>query len=82
MVFEDIFGGDKLEKLSLKGIDNVIVGVVVESVIYLRVYHIHLKRSGTRVTSGFGALLDLHGCCDIIPTCFDLCLFIRYLMLC
>ncbi len=45
----DFFRGAKLEKMSLQGIDHVIVCTVVDGKIYLRVYNIGFAKSGTKV---------------------------------
>jgi ribosome production factor 2 len=45
----DVFRGDKIEMISLKGMDHVLVFTVAESKIMLRGYTVSFKKSGTKV---------------------------------
>jgi len=59
----DFFRGDKISKVSLKGLDHVISCSVIDSKIYLRTYSILLKKSGTKVPNvllhPMGPFMDL-----------------------
>jgi hypothetical protein len=45
----DMFRGVKLDKISLQGIDHVVMCSIVDSKIMLRVYSVSFMKSGTRV---------------------------------
>jgi ribosome production factor 2 len=46
----DVFRGDKLERLSLKGLDHVITCSVSDGTIFLRPFSIHFKKGSGRVS--------------------------------
>ena len=48
-VFEDFFRGDKVDKLSLQGLDHVLVFTVSGGLVYMRPFAISFKKSGSRV---------------------------------
>lgn len=45
----DFFRLDKIDKISLKGLDHVIVCTVIDGIIYLRAYIVRFKKSGTKI---------------------------------
>lgn len=45
----DFFRGTKLEKISLQGMDHVIVCTLIDGKIYLRTYIVNFKKSGTKI---------------------------------
>ena len=45
----DTFRADKIEKIALKGIDNVLCCAVADGKIMIRTYHVGFKRSGTKI---------------------------------
>lgn len=59
----DFFRGDKIDKLSLKGVDHVIVCAVIEGIVSLRIYIVSFLKSGSRVPTvhldPMGPFLDL-----------------------
>jgi len=59
----DVFRADKVDKISLKGMDHVISCAAVDGKIMLRVYGITFKKSGTKipdvVLTPMGPFLDL-----------------------
>ena len=46
----DFFRGTKLDKLSLQGIDHVICCSIADGKIYMRVYTVLFRKSGTKVS--------------------------------
>lgn len=50
-LFVDFFRGDKPEKIALKGIDHTMIFSIVDGIIFLRVYTIIFKKSGTKVSN-------------------------------
>jgi len=59
----DFFRGDKIDKLSLKGVDHVIVCAVIEGVVSLRVFNVSFMKSGSRIPTvkldPMGPFLDM-----------------------
>jgi ribosome production factor 2 len=59
----DFFRGDKISKVSLKGLDHVISCSVVDGKIYMRAYMVQLKKSGTKIPNvslyPMGPFIDL-----------------------
>jgi hypothetical protein len=45
----DVFRGDKIDKLSLKGLDHVMAFSIVNGVIMMRLYYLRFKKSGSKV---------------------------------
>ena len=45
----DWFRGDKVDKITLKGLDHVVICTVLDSQVYVRHYAITFKRSGSKV---------------------------------
>lgn len=60
---KDMFRGTKVEKISLKGLDHVLGCSVVDGKIYIRVYTIRFKKSGSKIPlvslSNMGPFWDL-----------------------
>ena len=48
-LFIDFFRGDKVSKVSLKGLDHVLTFHIIDGVILIRGYFTRLVRSGTKV---------------------------------
>lgn len=46
----DFFRGDKIQMISLKGVDHVIACTVVDGKILLRTYAVGFRKSGTKVS--------------------------------
>jgi ribosome production factor 2 len=59
----DFFRSDKIDKISLKGVDHVLVSTVSEGKVYVRGYMVQFKKSGTKVPNAqlveMGPFLDL-----------------------
>jgi len=59
----DFFRSDKIDKISLKGVDHVLVCTVSEGKVYVRGYMVQFKKSGTKVPNAqlveMGPFLDL-----------------------
>jgi ribosome production factor 2 len=45
----DFFRGEKVEKISLKGLDHCIIISVIDGKIFFRVYSVDYRKSGTKV---------------------------------
>eukprot|EP01041_Mallomonas_annulata_P001919 gene1919-3727_t len=48
-LFIDFFRGDKTDRLSLKGLDQLIVCTAIDSKVLIRIYSVQLRKSGTRI---------------------------------
>ena len=59
----DMFRGDKVDKICLKGIDHVLVCSVVDSIIQIRGYAVRYRKSGTKIPNielnNMGPFIDL-----------------------
>jgi hypothetical protein len=59
-----MFRGTVVEQIALPALDHVIVLSCVGTAIYMRVYSLHFKRSGTKVARRCGELCNLHAFLD------------------
>lgn len=59
----DFFRSDKIDKISLKGVDHVLVCTVSDSKVFIRGYSVSFKKSGTKIPNvhlaEMGPFLDL-----------------------
>lgn len=58
----DFFRGDKIQMISLKGVDHVIACTVVDGKILLRTYAVGFRKSGTKVIDALDMKWSLSFC--------------------